>query len=90
MKYQIHPDLDKVLDKLSKRDKKQFQSLFKKMEEIINSDNPDHYKNLRKPLQKHKSVHVCSSFVLLFSVTKDAITFRYYDHHDKVYNTHLE
>ena len=65
MKYEIHPDLDKILSKLSKKDKIQFEAVLKKINEVINSDNIEHYKNLRRPLQKYKRVHVYSSFVLL-------------------------
>jgi len=86
MKYEIHPDLDKILSKLSKKDKIQFEAVLKKINEVINSDNIEHYKNLRRPLQKYKRVHVYSSFVLLFRLEDDKIIFRYYDHHDNIYD----
>jgi len=86
MKYEIHPDLDKILSKLSKKDKVQFEAILKKINEVINSENIEHYKNLKKPLQKYKRVHVYSSFVLLFRIDEDKIIFRYYDHHDNIYN----
>lgn len=48
--------------------------------------DPHRYKNLRKPLQHLKRVHV-GSFVLTFSIdeTKKMITIEDYDHHDNVY-----
>ena len=50
MKYDIHPDLDKILSKIAKKDNVQFGKILKKIDEIVHSDNIDHYKNLRKPL----------------------------------------
>ncbi len=86
MKYEIHPDLDKILTKLSKRDKVQFEAILKKIDEVLHSANINHYKNLHAPLQKFKRVHAYSSFVLLFRVEGDVIIFRYYDHHDRIYS----
>jgi len=84
MMYEIHPDLDKILSKLSKKDKLQFEKILKKMDEIVHLSNVDHYKNLRNPLQNYKGVHL-GHFVLLFKVEGYTIIFRYYDHHDNVY-----
>ncbi|MBS3150800.1 addiction module toxin RelE [Candidatus Woesearchaeota archaeon] len=85
MNYEIHPDLDKILSKLSKKDKVQFETILKKIDDIINTENIDHYKNLKSPLQEYKRVHIHSSFVLLFKREEDKIIFRYYDHHDNIY-----
>ena len=85
MNYEIHPDLDKILSKLAKRDRIQFEAVLKKIEEIIYSYDIEHYKNLRAPLQRYKRVHVYSSFVLLFSAEGNKIIFRYYDHHNNIY-----
>ena len=90
MNYEIHPDLDKILFKLAKKDKVQFEAILKKIEEIKNSKNIEHYKNLRKPLEKYKRVHVHTSFVLLFRQIEDVIIFRYYDHHDNIYKKKIE
>lgn len=86
MKSVIHPDLDKILAKLSKKDKVQFEALLYKIEEIIQSGNVEHYKNLRRPLQQYKRVHVYKSFVLLFRLEGETVIFRYYDHHDNIYS----
>ena len=85
MEYEIHPDLDKILSKLAKKDKTQFESILKKINEVFNSEKIDHYKNLKYPLQKYKRVHVHSSFVLLFKIEDNKIIFRYYGHHDNIY-----
>ena len=56
-----------------------------KIQEI--RQNPQHYKNLRSPLQHLKSVHVDKSFVLLFSVDENLkkVTFEEFDHHHRIY-----
>jgi len=58
----------------------------KKIEEVVK--NPQHYKNLRTPLQEFKRVHIDNHFVLLFSVdeNKKLITLQYFDHHDNIYD----
>jgi len=82
----IKPELDKKLAKLHKKNKKQFDIIMKKAEEII--QNPDHYKNLRAPLQHWKRVHIDRHFVLTFSVNEETktITLEDFDHHDNIYN----
>jgi len=57
----------------------------KKIEEIINSD-PEHYKNLKKPLQHLKRVQI-GSHVLVFSFDKNnkMISFENFEHRDKIY-----
>ena len=85
MKYEIHPALDKLLSKLAKRDKFHGALVLKKIDEIAQGQDIDHYRNLRAPLQRYKRVHVYSSFVLLFRLEKDTIIFRTYDHHDEIY-----
>ncbi len=81
----IKPSLDAELQKLSKRNKKQFEIIMKKAEEILL--NPQHYKNLRAPLQKWKRVHIDKHFVLAFSVDENTKTviLEDFDHHDNIY-----
>lgn len=81
----IKPSLDEKFSKLSKKDKKQMEIISKKIEEIV--QNPQHYKNLRSPLQHLKRVHIGKSFVLLFSVDDNTktVTLENYDHHDIIY-----
>lgn len=82
---EIRPDLDLKFQKLSNKNKKQLEIIFKKVEEII--QNPQHYKNLRKPLQHLKRVHIDKHFVLNFSVDENnkIVTLEDYEHHDKIY-----
>jgi YafQ family addiction module toxin component len=81
----IKPSLDDTFNKLTKKDKKQMEILTRKIEEIL--QNPQHYKNLRAPLQHLKRVHVGKSYVLIFSVDENAktVTLEDYDHHDVIY-----
>ncbi|MDP3882133.1 MAG: hypothetical protein Q8Q31_04635 [Nanoarchaeota archaeon] len=83
----IKPSLDEKFIKLSKKDKKQMEIISRKIDEII--QNPQHYKNLRAPLQHLKRVHIGKSFVLVFSVDESTktITLEDYDHHDVIYKS---
>ena len=81
---------EKLRNKISivfKKDPRRYKIFMKKVEEIINSENIDHYKNLRKPLQDFKSVHIDKHFVLIFKYDKNdnVIYFFDFDHHDKIY-----
>lgn len=84
--YNITPTLRNILKKLSKKDKGRYEQIINKIEEIINCADADHYKNLRRPLQHLKGVHI-NHFVLVFSVEKSSktLTFENYDHHDNIY-----
>ena len=62
--------VERILSKIIKKDKETYGEIKTKIKEIINSSNPEHYKNLRKPLQKFKRVHIKKSFVLVFSYDK--------------------
>ncbi|MBS3157487.1 addiction module toxin RelE [Candidatus Woesearchaeota archaeon] len=85
--YKLSKNLEKTLEKISKKDKDAYGQILNKIKEIINCDDPEHYKNLRNPLQLFKSVHIKKSFVLVFSYDKqkDFIYFTDYDHHDNIY-----
>ena len=84
---EIKPNLQKILKKLCKKDRVAYAAILKKIEEIITCDDVEHYKNLRYDLKDKKSVHVVSSFVLVFSYDKgrDFVSFLDYDHHDNIY-----
>jgi len=83
----VEEDLRKALQKLVKKDKVMYEAVMKKLEEIISCSDVDHYKNLRKPLQEFKRVHIKGSFVLLFKYisSEDKIIFFNLDHHDNIY-----
>ncbi len=84
--YKTSKNFDRILDKLRKKDKIAFESLLKKMDEILNISNVEHYKNLRYSLKDFKRAHV-GSFVLVFRYDKknDIIFFTDFDHHDNIY-----
>lgn len=77
--------VDKIFDKLRKRDKKQMINIEKKLKEIL--DDPYRFKPLRKPLQSFRRVHVGKSFVFVFSVDEERkiVIIENYKHHDDVY-----
>ncbi len=79
--------MEAQLKGLLKTDRRLYEALLSKIEEIVSSPDVGHYKNLKAPLQSFKRVHVMKSFVLIFSYdkTQDAIKFHKLGHHDKVY-----
>lgn len=85
--YYFGEKLRKKLSIVFKKDPRRYKILMKKIEEIAASDNINHYKNLRKPLQDFKRVHIDTHFVLVFKYEKDkdSIYFYDFDHHDKIY-----
>ena len=78
--------LKKILKKLSKKDKQLHEQVLKKIEEVIDYYDIGHYKNLRRPLQHLKRVHV-GSFVLTFNFDKEKnfISFEDFQHYDDIY-----
>ena len=86
IKFEIKPELYKKLVKLSKKDKKSYEAVMRKIDEVVNSSSIEHYKNLRFNMKDSKRVHV-GHFVLVFSydTSRDFIFFEDYDHHDNIY-----
>ena len=84
--FEIKPELDKKLVKLSKKDKSSYEAIMNKIQEIVDSPNVEHYKNLRYDMKGSKRVHI-GHFVLVFSYdkSKDFISFEDYDHHNNIY-----
>ena len=84
-KLSIESDLKKKLGKLFKKDRKRYEIVMKKMEEILH--NPNHYKPLSHDMKHLRRVHVDSSFVLVFSINEndEIVLFVDIDHHDKIY-----
>lgn len=87
--FAIEERLQKILRKVQIKDKVFYRSFQKKVEEILACEDVNHYKNLRKPLQHLKRVHVVGPFVLTFRyiVSEDKIIFYDLDHHDNIYQT---
>ena len=84
--FEIKPELEKKLVKLFKKDKSTYEKITKKIYEIINSRDIEHYKNLRYDMKDSKRVHI-GHFVLVFSFdkSKNLVSFEDYDHHDIIY-----
>ena len=84
--WKISENLQDIMKKLFKKDKSLYEQLLKKINEIINCENVEHYKNLRYNMKDSKRVHT-GHFVLIFQydISKDEINFDDFDHHDNIY-----
>ncbi|MEK6938223.1 MAG: addiction module toxin RelE [Nanoarchaeota archaeon] len=82
---EIKEEVDKIFQKLAKKNLKQLEIINKKIQEI--RERPEGYKFLRNPLQGFNRVHIDSSFVLIFGIDHEnkTIVICYYDHHDFIY-----
>ena len=82
----VIPSLQKILNKLSKKDKTLYEQVLKKIEEITNSEDVEHYKNLRYDMKDKKRAQI-GHFVLVFTYIREEnkIKFLDFDHHDKIY-----
>ena len=85
--WKVSEHLQDVMKKLSKKDKSLYEQLFKKVNEIINCGDVEHYKNLRYNMKDSRRIHI-GHFVLIFQydLATDTINFDDFDHHDKIYN----
>ena len=83
--YSIEKKLKATLKKTYKKDKKLYDAVMKKIEEII--ENPRHYKPLRYDLKGLRRVHPEKSFVFVFEIDEVAKMVRFLDlgHHDEIY-----
>ncbi|MFA4946710.1 MAG: addiction module toxin RelE [Candidatus Micrarchaeia archaeon] len=86
--FDFSEELRRQIKSLSKRDAALADALSKKVREVCSRDENtiDFYKNLKKPLNEFKRVHV-GNFVLVFRVDKahNFIFFEYMRHHDDAY-----
>ena len=82
--FEYSDNLKTILKKIYKKDKVKYEELMKKIEEIINSLDPNHYKNLKYNMKDCKRVHIWH-FVLIFRIIGDKIYFDDFNHHDHVY-----
>lgn len=84
--FEIKPELEKKLVKLAKKDKPLYELVMKKISEVADSPDVEHYKNLRYDMKDSKRVHI-GHFVLVFSYekSKDFVSFEDFDHHDNIY-----
>jgi mRNA-degrading endonuclease RelE of RelBE toxin-antitoxin system len=87
--YELSDNLKRKIKKLLKKDKKRAEILYKKIKQIINSNEEtiQRYKNLRHDLSDRKRVKINSSFVLTFKYDKNKkfILFLEFEHHDDAY-----
>lgn len=85
--FELSEKLQRVLEKLSKKDKIRLEITLKKIDEIRSSENIEHYKNLSYDLKEFKRVHIDSHFVLIFKFDKGTgkIKFEDLQHHDTIY-----
>ena len=81
----IESNLKNKLKKRFKKDRKRYEIVMKKMEEIL--QNPHHYKPLSHDMKHLCRVHIDSSFVLIFSINEndEIVLFIDIDHHGKIY-----
>ena len=84
--YKTSKNLDRILEKLFKKDRALYEQLLKKMDEIMNDYDITHYKNLRYDMKDAKRAYV-GHFVLVFQHDKktNTILFEDFDHHDNIY-----
>ena len=84
--FEIKPELKKKLIKLFKKDKKTYEKIMKKIKEVIDSYDVEHYKNLRYDMKDFKRVHI-GHFILVFNYdkSKDVVSFEDFSHHDEIY-----
>lgn len=84
--FEVKLELNRKLVKLSKKNKKLYEAVMKKIQEVVNSWDVEHYKNLRYDMKDSKRVHV-GHFILVFNYNKinDFVSFEEFDHHDKIY-----
>jgi YafQ family addiction module toxin component len=82
---EIRKSVDKIFTKLAKKNPKQLEIIFNKIQDI--QEDPHRFKNLKRPLQHLKRVHIDKHFVLVFSIDEaiETVIIEDYEHHDKIY-----
>ena len=87
--YNLSEKLKDIIEKLRRKDPHRADILYKKIMQIVNSDEQtiEHYKNLKYSLKHLKRVHIDRNFVLTFQYdkTRKHILFADFDHHDNIY-----
>jgi YafQ family addiction module toxin component len=82
---EVEEKLERILRKLFKRDRTQYEMIISKIEEIANQ--PYHYKPLRHDMKHFRRVHILKSFVLVYRIDekRKVVRLEDYDHHDRIY-----
>ena len=81
----LEENLQNLLGKLYKKNRKLYEISMKKIEGIVK--NPHHYKTLRHDLKNIRRVHLFGPFVLVFKINEKEQTVKFLDldHHDNIY-----
>jgi len=81
---EVRKEAEKIFQKLSKKDKISSIHISKKIKQI--TENPYHFKPLKKPLQNYWRVHI-GNYVLVYSIDekRKVVIIEKYKHHDEVY-----
>jgi YafQ family addiction module toxin component len=76
--------VDRIFKKLRKKDIAQFETLCRKINDIL--ENPQQFKPLKSPMPHMRRVHI-GSFVLVYNIdeVRKVVIIRRYEHHDNVY-----
>lgn len=82
MNFVFSIELKKILQKLAKKDKPGLKKVEDQVYKIIS--NPLVGKPLRNIMKNYRRVHI-GSFVLVYKIENEEITFADYDHHDRIY-----
>ncbi len=82
---ELRAHVEKIFEKIAKRDKVQEQAIKNKLKQIL--EDPYRFKPLRAPMQNKRRVHIMGSFVLVYSIRESnkTVIVEDYDHHDNVY-----
>jgi len=75
-------EFKKILEKMTKKDKSGLKKIESQVYKIIS--NPLIGKPLRNVMKNYRRVHI-ESFVLVYKIENEEITFMDYDHHDRIY-----
>jgi len=81
---EISEHLDRLFDKLSKKDRLQFEILSRKIKEIL--EDPYRFKPLSGNMAGQRRVHI-RHFVLTYEILENEkiVKLLDYDHHDSIY-----
>ncbi len=82
---QVKKHVDKIFAKMGRKDQYNLEKIYQKLEEVC--ANPEQFKPLRAPMQNLRRVHVSGSFVIIYSVDREAhaVWVEDFEHHDKIY-----
>lgn len=81
----ISEKLDKIMQKLEKKSKRQLEAINMKVQQIL--ENPYHFKPLRGDMHGAREAHIDKSFVLTYEIDEKSkmVKLLDYDHHDKIF-----